>query len=362
MIKNICFIFLLSLLSLSGISQNSKTHLEMLKNAPVIETKVYENYGEFSTTTCRFKDIDTVYYSYYNQPPVHGNLEVISQIDSVVLETFELANKVAIQRSKFPDVVILFEYLDGKGGTLAKATLPNCSNTVVQKLVFDNYDVPPGFNTPDSIKVLYTNIKDIKTLTKHELGHILGFGHNGLKSSMLYPIYDGPKEWSRLDSLGFKLLFGLNDFTYIAGNDYSNLTKNFTVNEFYTKCEVKASHFLHNDVIIAIQQIRDYYNTPIVVTSTYRHKECNTIAGGSSKSQHLAGRALDFKFVDHAVHVDFLQDVLNKKSIYNILKNNRITAIGLYDSHIHIDARPSDDSLIIWDKTGAMSDSEGCDL
>lgn len=41
------------------------------------------------------------------------------------------------------------------------------------------------------------------------------------------------------------------------------------------------------------QPVRDHFNIPIAVTSGYRSEELNKLIGGSSKSQHSKGEALD---------------------------------------------------------------------
>ena len=41
------------------------------------------------------------------------------------------------------------------------------------------------------------------------------------------------------------------------------------------------------------QPVRDYFNTPVAITSGYRSRELNDIIGGSAASQHCKGQALD---------------------------------------------------------------------
>ena len=41
------------------------------------------------------------------------------------------------------------------------------------------------------------------------------------------------------------------------------------------------------------QPLRDYFNTPIAITSGYRSKALNDLIGGSVASQHCKGQALD---------------------------------------------------------------------
>jgi zinc D-Ala-D-Ala carboxypeptidase len=41
------------------------------------------------------------------------------------------------------------------------------------------------------------------------------------------------------------------------------------------------------------QPLRDYFNTPVAITSGYRSRELNDLIGGSAASQHCKGQALD---------------------------------------------------------------------
>jgi len=62
------------------------------------------------------------------------------------------------------------------------------------------------------------------------------------------------------------------------------------------------------------QPIRDYYGKPVYISSGYRCKELNTAIGGSSKSQHCKGQALD---IDN----DYRNTVSNKE-VFDFIKDN----------------------------------------
>jgi len=62
------------------------------------------------------------------------------------------------------------------------------------------------------------------------------------------------------------------------------------------------------------QPLRDFYNTPIYVSSGYRSKNLNEAIGGSSNSQHCKGEALD-------LDADVFGGVKNSEIFYYI-KNN----------------------------------------
>lgn len=352
--KKILTILLITLCSiLSG-----QSHIEMLKNAPVIDPQECSKEREFKQSICSFKDIDTVRYSHINLSPVHDFKSVKKDIDTAIKETFILANKIAIEDSTNLDLVIRYEYLDGIGGTLAKAHFPSCNLSFTQVVTFDNYDVPPGKNTPDSLLIYYKNLKNISVITRHEIGHILGRKHDEDNMSMMYPYYNSNATWSKQDSLFFFLNFGITNFISIKKEDSYLITPNFNIIEYFSKCEDMNFHMLDKRLIVAAQKLRDFYGSPIIITSTYRHKNCNTRAGGASKSQHLAGRGIDFKFLNPSAHIRFTFDVQNQNYIVSILKSCKINGIGLYNSHIHLDTR-SNSELVVFDKTNLLMGEEG---
>ncbi len=62
------------------------------------------------------------------------------------------------------------------------------------------------------------------------------------------------------------------------------------------------------------QHVREYYNTPIAVTSFFRSKELNRKLGGSSTSQHCTGEAID-------LDADVFGGVTNRE-IFDYIKDN----------------------------------------
>jgi len=78
------------------------------------------------------------------------------------------------------------------------------------------------------------------------------------------------------------------------------VTENFNMKELYsTSFNAPEEHFLDDRVIRALQYIRSASGVPIKVTSTYRTLAHNTAIGGSKRSQHMQGRAIDFQFVNN---------------------------------------------------------------
>lgn len=93
-----------------------------------------------------------------------------------------------------------------------------------------------------------------------------------------------------------------------------------------------------------LNEIREEYNEPITITSTYRNKEHNKKVGGSETSQHLTLDAIDFTIYKYKSW----NDVINADKLFiNLCKatirvtNKRIGQIGQiifypYKAQIHI--------------------------
>lgn len=61
------------------------------------------------------------------------------------------------------------------------------------------------------------------------------------------------------------------------------------------------------------EPLREYVNGPIAINSFYRSPELNQAIGGSSKSQHCEGRAID---------IDDTYGYMSNKEMYEYIKNN----------------------------------------
>lgn len=125
------------------------------------------------------------------------------------------------------------------------------------------------------------------------------------------------------------------------------VTANFTQAELYTTVpNGPESHYLDDNVIIALQYIRDLSSNPIRVTSTYRTPAYNALIGGVSNSQHIQGRAIDFQWIDNNYEelVRFKSEFLKpnselKQNLYDI----GLRGLGFYETFLHIDTRPQED-------------------
>jgi len=70
---------------------------------------------------------------------------------------------------------------------------------------------------------------------------------------------------------------------------------------------------MDSDLLHRLDLLRELVSEPLYITSSYRSEEYNKSVGGSSKSQHLTGNAIDLscnngtlraKIVKHALELD----------------------------------------------------------
>ena len=109
------------------------------------------------------------------------------------------------------------------------------------------------------------------------------------------------------------------------------LTPHFARAEFACKCELNCGcDTVDHELLEVLEQLRDHYGLPVVITSAHRCQSHNVFVGGTINSQHLLGRAVDFKIPG----VD-IGDIWN-----HLEETYRDTlALGCYDTHIHMDTR-----------------------
>ena len=133
----------------------------------------------------------------------------------------------------------------------------------------------------------------------------------------------------------------------LVSNVNTPVTPNFTQAELYSKSpDAPSVHFLDDRAIEALQYIRELSNSPIRVTSTYRTPEFNPLIGGSSRSQHLAGKAIDFQwYSDNDAELKRLKGEFLKEG--SLLRENLfqmgVRGFGFYETFVHLDVRDSQD-------------------
>ena len=80
---------------------------------------------------------------------------------------------------------------------------------------------------------------------------------------------------------------------------------NMPDNETLVTMQVTAQH--------VFEPLRQHFNEPIYISSFYRCKELNTAIGGSSKSQHCRGEAIDIDDVySKATNADFFNYIKDR--------------------------------------------------
>ena len=80
----------------------------------------------------------------------------------------------------------------------------------------------------------------------------------------------------------------------LSKEGYKQLRPHFRVREF--RCRDGSDPVCVDDELVALlQQIRQHFGNPLTITSGYRTPAHNKACGGAAYSQHLYGRAADFK-------------------------------------------------------------------
>ena len=75
------------------------------------------------------------------------------------------------------------------------------------------------------------------------------------------------------------------------------LSRSFRVREFACR-DGSDPLFVDSALVQLLQDIRDHFGVPVVITSGYRTASHNARVGGSKSSQHLLGRAADIQVQD----------------------------------------------------------------
>lgn len=123
-------------------------------------------------------------------------------------------------------------------------------------------------------------------------------------------------------------------------NKHENLTSNFKFYEFFSgdrklgRNSIEPPNRLLNKIIFManeLQKVRDYIESPIIITSGYRTPKWNSHCGGVKNSYHIQAKAVDIKVIGIS-----LQDL----AIY-IARLTEFNGYGInfYKGFIHCDMR-----------------------
>ncbi len=107
------------------------------------------------------------------------------------------------------------------------------------------------------------------------------------------------------------------------------ISKDFQRSEFACKCGC-GFDTVDVELIEVLQDVRDHFGEQITITSGCRCPYNNEKAGGAQKSQHLFGRAADFKVEDVAPGV---------VAQWLVSEYRGEVAVGLYYNRVHVDTR-----------------------
>ena len=131
------------------------------------------------------------------------------------------------------------------------------------------------------------------------------------------------------ESVQIVSVFGETDNVFSLKKDgETNITPNFKVKEFRSKCGSDTVIVDVDFVKNFLQKIREHFNKPISITSAYRSSEHNAKVGGGKNSFHLSGEAFDITVKD----IPLIEVAKYAESI-------GIKGIIIYNDFIHLDSR-----------------------
>ena len=111
------------------------------------------------------------------------------------------------------------------------------------------------------------------------------------------------------------------------------LSRHFRKTEFQCKCGCYMQYF--DELLFKmLEELRaELGHKPIKINSGYRCKAHNDRIGGTRKSQHMEGRAVDIQYPPKK---DF-----SRMETARIAEKVGFTGIGVHDTFLHLDVRPT---------------------
>lgn len=106
-----------------------------------------------------------------------------------------------------------------------------------------------------------------------------------------------------------------------------DLSKNYSRHEMACSCGC-GGDTIDAETLRVAEEAREFVGHPITPSSAYRCDNHNEAVGGSVRSQHPKGRAIDLPVHDPKALYDFLCEKYPDKY-----------GFGLYDTFVHIDTR-----------------------
>ncbi len=109
-----------------------------------------------------------------------------------------------------------------------------------------------------------------------------------------------------------------------------DISASFNRSEFKCRCRLCEFDTIDAELINVLQDVRDYFGSPVNINSASRCKHHNAKEGGAKTSQHIYGRAADITVT--GVPAAYVQR-------YLLGKYPDQYGIGRYSNFTHIDTR-----------------------
>lgn len=114
----------------------------------------------------------------------------------------------------------------------------------------------------------------------------------------------------------------------------------FSAKELFTRSiPAPDEHFLSDKVISALNYLAVKFGKPNV-TSTFRTKAHEIAMFKTSFGYHVTGHAIDFQWPDKNITLKIINDIENRGEVFKELRKLGIRGFGIYNTFIHLDARP----------------------
>lgn len=123
-----------------------------------------------------------------------------------------------------------------------------------------------------------------------------------------------------------------------AADGERKLQENFRVREFACK-DGTDPVFVDGELVEVLQKVRQHFGRAVTITSGYRTVAHNTKEKGSPRSQHMYGRAADFKVsgVGPDVVALYLEELLPDRGGIGVYPPKA----GRAEGWVHVDVRPN---------------------
>ena len=113
-------------------------------------------------------------------------------------------------------------------------------------------------------------------------------------------------------------------------------TKYFKASDF--SCECCGYYFMDENLVMALDHLRDRFGHPLTIKSAYRCQQQNLLDKGAKDSMHKVGKAVDLK-VSTMSSDKLMKLVRLALADYSHLNLSRFNGFGMGNNTFHIDIR-----------------------